>query len=167
MGTPAVACGAPGTGGACLEGGGGACALLLCCGVALGSTMNSVGREDGVRRCDAGRLLRSFMRLVESVRLNCAVRSCAQVSDSCCCCCGTGLRLGMPLLLSMFRGGPLYYGCMVRTRSRVRWWARVRGEVASERGSEGELLRALNVESLACTASGACLTIVCASMDRP
>jgi hypothetical protein len=41
------------------------------------------------------------MRLVDRVRLNCAVRSCAQFSDSCCCGCGTGLRLGMPLLLSI------------------------------------------------------------------
>ena len=93
--------GTPGTGGACLDGGGGACALPLYCGVVLGSTINSVGRAEGVRRCEAGLLLRSFMRLVERVRLNCAVRSWDQVSDSCCCGCGTGLRLGMPLLLSM------------------------------------------------------------------
>lgn len=73
----------------------------MLCGVVLWSTKYSVGRRDGVRRCDAGRLLRSFMRLVERVRRNCAVRSWAQVSDSCCCGCGTGLRLGMPLLLSI------------------------------------------------------------------
>ena len=105
--------GTPGTGGACLEGGGGACALALYCGVVLGSTMNSVGRADGVRRCEAGLRLRSFMRFVERVRLNCAVRSWAQVSESCCCCgCGTGLRLGMPLLLSMIQYCPRYYWCM-------------------------------------------------------
>ena len=111
--------GTPGTDGACLDGGGGACAL--CCDVGLGSTRNSVGRADGVRRCEAGLLLRSFMRLVERVRLNCAVRSWAQVSDSCCCGCGTGLRLGMPLLLSMFRRYPRYYLCMYWEGA----WARV------------------------------------------
>ena len=54
-------------------------------------------REE-VLLCDDGRLLSSFMRFVDSVRLNCDVRSFAQVSErGACACCGTGLRRGTPL----------------------------------------------------------------------
>jgi hypothetical protein len=51
------------------------------------------------------RLLSSFMRLVESVRLNCAVKSCAHVSASgCCAWVGTGLRRGTPERSAMLGG---------------------------------------------------------------
>ena len=73
------------------------------------STTYSDGTRDDDRLSDAGRLLSSFMRLVERVRRNCDVKSAAHpagngwlAGDGCCCdaCdCGTGFRRGTPLLL--------------------------------------------------------------------
>lgn len=92
--------------GASLEGGGGGVAVetLSSCrggsgGAGLGETTISVGNLDDVLRCDPGRLLNSFMRFVESVRRNWAVKSAAQVSGNESCGGGTGLRRGTPLLL--------------------------------------------------------------------
>lgn len=60
----------------------------------------SVGSRDDFDRCDPGRRLSSFMRLVDSVRRNCCVKSAAQLSGNgvgiCCGCGGTGLRRGTP-----------------------------------------------------------------------
>ena len=72
MGVPGAIWGVSGTDGACRKGGGGG---ALCCGAELRSTTTSVERCDGARRCESGLLLRSFMRFVERVRRNCAVRS--------------------------------------------------------------------------------------------
>ena len=66
-------------------------------GVCRESTMS--GRREDDRLSEPGRLLSSFMRLVESVRLNCCVNSVAQLSErGCCGRAGTGFLRGTPLL---------------------------------------------------------------------
>ena len=64
--------------------------------------MISVGTRDDERLCEPGRLLSAFMRFVESVRLNCTVKSAAQLSgNGCDDGCGTGFLRGTPFLSAM------------------------------------------------------------------
>lgn len=95
---PSCGCCTLGASGAALVGGAGASRDGSGGGACDGTTTNSVRREDERRR-DAGPLLSSFMRLVESVRRNCVVKSAAQFGGRGSCeGGGTGFRLGTPLL---------------------------------------------------------------------
>lgn len=101
-GTPSC----PGIEGASREGGGGVWdeTSWACRGGSAGGcdgrTTISVLIREFPRRSEPGLLFNSFMRFVERVRRNCAVRSAAHVSGNGCDE-GTGLRRGTPL----FGGG--------------------------------------------------------------
>lgn len=107
----------------------------------LEPTVRSVGRRDDGLLRDPGRLLNWFMRLVDRVRRNMAVKSSAQPSGSGAGPWGTGLRRGIALRSAMLvrsrpdRRGTASWWCCLEGR---RW----REECATRRSGEGVAMTA-------------------------